>query len=147
MDALAAYRSGDERPLWAFFQGWAGQQPDALAKTAIKGHMPESRGDLRVRPYLYELKYEYGARLNEKRQRKQKPTWQSGISRGIKKNPSLDVSLKRVASSNEGYTRQLTYEIPGRAYILQGSGTAAEDLAGKVAEQIRREAAERADKS
>jgi hypothetical protein len=150
-DIALAAAEGDEERVWRLIKEESGYEPNALFKTALKSaEFPKAR-----RWPLLGLRD--ALRSHRKRWRKaaeaeRVPERNAAVRKGIKRFESVDLALDRLAfkaqrHTAEGQTHEDVLEemIPGIAYVERAELQSDDQVASKVANQIRREGLERPD--
>ena len=153
-EAVVAHAEGNESPMRELVEERVGsmrlvekraeKKADSLFKKRLKDCLAEGKS-LPV-PRLLRLLKHHRERLEEKGGSAHVQEQVRELRSGIKKFPSIDLALKHLALKGQNEDEVLEEMIPGVAYVEQEDLPPGDNLAGKVASQIRREGMERSDK-
>jgi hypothetical protein len=137
------------RRAWA--EAYLEADPDAFLVSALRREDPE-HGDSWTLAHLWVALDRHQRRLGRIKETERLHEVAPKLRSRIKRYPSLDKALGRLAlkaptTSTQGQTRDEVLEemIPGVAYVVESELKPGQNLAGKVANQIRREGLERPD--
>jgi hypothetical protein len=153
-EAVVAHAEGDELPMRELVEERVGsmslvekraeKKADSLFKRQLKDYLTDGKS-LPV-PVLLWLLEHHRERLERKGDSARLQEQVRELRSGIKRFPSVELALNGLALEGQNEDEVLEEMIPGVAYVEQENLLPGDNLAGKVASQIRREGMERSDK-
>jgi len=145
-DIMQAYGGDKEAHFRTVALGYLGREPDAFLLTRLRGDMRKDDFDETPVSHFYNLLARHKARLVRDSEANSVQERNAAIRKGIKVFPSFDLSLEALALEGQRHEEVLEEMIPGVVYIERAKMASDANLAGLVANQIRREGVERPDK-
>jgi hypothetical protein len=143
LEVIKAHEAGGTRAARGAFEQCRGVRLDPLAMESLRPDL-EHTEDLVV-PHLARRLEEHCERLRRKQEAADVPDETERIRRGIKRYPSLDVSLNALRVAGQSHEEALRERIPGVAYVAKADSSPNSNIAGRAADAIRREGLERPD--
>jgi hypothetical protein len=148
-DALEEHTKGNEAPFWAWVKWRMRLRPDRIRLARLQSWISREGRNLDIRAlldFVLGSKALLERKSDPNNDHKSISVRTSELRQGIKKFPSIDISLKALALDGQTSDEVLEEMIPGIAWVEQEELPPGGNLAGKIASEIRREGLKRPDK-